>query len=30
MNRAARGLADCFAVRWMGRRLLRYKVREES
>jgi glycosyltransferase involved in cell wall biosynthesis len=30
MNRAFRGLADCFAVRWMGRRMLRYDVREES
>lgn len=29
MNRAARGLADCFAVRWMGKRMLHYKVREE-
>ena len=28
MNRAFRGLADCFAVRWMGTRMLRYKVRE--
>jgi dolichol-phosphate mannosyltransferase len=30
MNRAMRGLADCFAVRWMGKRMLNYKVREES
>jgi dolichol-phosphate mannosyltransferase len=30
MNRAFRGLADCFAVRWMGRRMLNYRVREES
>jgi glycosyltransferase involved in cell wall biosynthesis len=30
MNRAFRGLADCFAVRWMGTRMMRYKVREES
>lgn len=30
MNRAWRGLIDCFAVRWMGRRMLRYNVREES
>jgi dolichol-phosphate mannosyltransferase len=30
MNRAFRGLADCFAVRWRGTRMLRYKVREES
>jgi dolichol-phosphate mannosyltransferase len=29
MNRAFRGLADCFAVRWMGKRLLNYKVRDE-
>ena len=29
MNRAFRGLADCLAVRWMGRRALRYKAREE-
>src|SRR5690349_11808914 len=27
MNRAFRGLADCFAVRWMGQRMLRYRVR---
>jgi dolichol-phosphate mannosyltransferase len=30
MNRAFRGLADCFAVRWMGTRMLRYRVREVS
>jgi dolichol-phosphate mannosyltransferase len=30
MNRAFRGLADCFAVRWMGKRMLRYEVREKS
>ncbi|HEY0156574.1 MAG TPA: glycosyltransferase family 2 protein [Thermoanaerobaculia bacterium] len=30
MNRAFRGLADCFAVRWMGKRMLRYSVREEG
>ena len=30
MNRAARGLADCLAVRWMGSRILRYQVREEG
>src|SRR5581483_5911142 len=30
MNRAARGLIDCFAVRWMGKRMLRYNVREEA
>jgi hypothetical protein len=29
MNRAFRGLADCFAVRWMSDRNLRYKVRED-
>ncbi len=29
MNRALRGLADCFAVRWMSSRTLKYKVREE-
>lgn len=29
MNRAARGLADCLAVRWMSKRILRYKVNEE-
>lgn len=29
MNRAFRGLADCFAVRWMSKRMLHYKVREE-
>ncbi len=28
MNRAFRGLADCFAVRWMGTRMLRYTVHE--
>jgi glycosyltransferase involved in cell wall biosynthesis len=30
MNRAFRGLVDCMAVRWMGKRMLRYKVREEN
>jgi dolichol-phosphate mannosyltransferase len=30
MNRAFRGLADCLAVRWMGKRLLKYEVHEES
>jgi glycosyltransferase involved in cell wall biosynthesis len=30
MNRAFRGLADCFAVRWMGKRVLTYRVRSES
>ena len=29
MNRAARGLVDCLAVRWMTKRALRYKVHEE-
>jgi len=29
MNRAFRGLADCFAVRWMSRRVLNYRIREE-
>jgi hypothetical protein len=29
MNRAFRGLADCVAVRWMSKRVLRYKVSEE-
>src|SRR5438445_8175554 len=30
MNRAFRGLADCLAVRWMSKRVLTYRVREES
>lgn len=30
MNRAARGLADCLAVRWMSKRMLQYKVKEEA
>lgn len=30
MNRAFRGLADCFAVRWMGKRMLNYNVHEEQ
>jgi dolichol-phosphate mannosyltransferase len=30
MNRAFRGLADCLAVRWMGKRMLTYRVKEES
>jgi dolichol-phosphate mannosyltransferase len=30
MNRAFRGLADCFAVRWMGTRMLNYDVREDA
>lgn len=29
LNRAFRGLVDCFAVRWMGQRGLKYTVREE-
>lgn len=29
-NRAFRGLADCFAVRWMSRRAFRYEVLEEG
>lgn len=29
MNRAFRGLADCFAVRWMGKRTFHYSTREE-
>jgi len=29
MNRAFRGLADCFAVRWMGKRMLNYNVHED-
>jgi glycosyltransferase involved in cell wall biosynthesis len=29
MNRAFRGLADCLAVRWMSKRMLKYNVREE-
>lgn len=30
MNRAFRGLADCFAVRWMGKRMLNYRVHEDA
>ena len=30
MNRAMRGLADCFAVRWMASRKLRYEAEEVS
>ncbi|MBV9497000.1 MAG: glycosyltransferase family 2 protein [Acidobacteria bacterium] len=30
MNRAARGLMDCLAVRWMGKRMLHYTVREDE
>jgi hypothetical protein len=29
MNRAVRGLVDCLAVRWMSKRMLNYKVKEE-
>jgi dolichol-phosphate mannosyltransferase len=28
-NRALRGLRDCFAIRWLRARMLRYRVREE-
>ena len=30
MNRAFRGLADCLAVRWMSKRILRYRVVGET
>ncbi len=30
MNRAARGLADCLAVRWMSRRMLHYSASERT
>ena len=30
MNRAFRGLADCLAVRWMSKRNLQYRVKEEA
>jgi len=30
MNRAARGLVDCLAVRWMSKRMLNYKVKDEA
>jgi dolichol-phosphate mannosyltransferase len=30
MNRALRGLADCFAVRWVASRKLRYEAEEVS
>ena len=30
MNRAFRGLVDCLAVRWMSKRVLRYKAHEQS
>jgi dolichol-phosphate mannosyltransferase len=29
MNRAVRGFVDCLAVRWMGKRWLKYKVKEQ-
>jgi dolichol-phosphate mannosyltransferase len=29
LNRGIRGLADCFAVRWMKKRAFRYEVRED-
>lgn len=30
MNRALRGLADCFAVRWMSKRTFHYRVEEKT
>lgn len=30
MNRAFRGLADCFAVRWMAARAIRYEIAREE
>jgi glycosyltransferase involved in cell wall biosynthesis len=30
MNRAMRGLVDCFAVRWMSKRALTYKLKDEA
>jgi dolichol-phosphate mannosyltransferase len=30
MNRAVRGLVDCLAVRWMSKRMLTYKVKEDA
>ena len=30
LNRAFRGLADCLAVRWMSRRRLGYRIKEEG
>src|SRR6266550_3187306 len=30
MNRAMRGLVDCFAVRWMSKRTLTYKLKDEA
>jgi glycosyltransferase involved in cell wall biosynthesis len=30
MNRAARGLVDCLAVRWMGKRMLNYRMTEDE
>lgn len=29
-NRALRGLRDCFGVRWLGSRVLRYEIEEET
>src|SRR5207244_10343766 len=30
MNRAMRGLVDCLAVRWMSKRTLNYRVKEDT
>ncbi|HYS52526.1 MAG TPA: glycosyltransferase family 2 protein [Thermoanaerobaculia bacterium] len=30
MNRAFRGLVDCLAVRWMSKRMLNYKLKDEA
>jgi dolichol-phosphate mannosyltransferase len=30
MNRAMRGLVDCLAVRWMSKRMLNYRVKEDA
>jgi glycosyltransferase involved in cell wall biosynthesis len=30
MNRAMRGLVDCLAVRWMSKRMLHYRVKEDA
>jgi len=30
MNRAMRGLVDCLAVRWMSKRMLDYRVKEDA
>ena len=29
-NRALRGLADCFAVRWMRKRTFHYAIRDDA